>query len=154
MQRPSIDATERSVSQNRSPSPTYRLHVCNVDDEPRGFARRRRSSSFQSSEKIRTTYDIEDTDESQRPYSPSFSKERRRSSDNKQAFVVLDNGIMENPKMNNNNNINETRRKRTDSNFTVDSMKSLPRRRSKNRIPLNWMPPWYDSSSSPIGKIE
>ena len=137
---------------NRSPSPTYRLHVTNVDDEPRSFVRRRRSPSFQSSEKIHTTHDLVDTDESQRSYSPSFAKEIRGYNDNSQAFVVLDNGVNESPKINN-NNINEMRRRRTDSNFTVDSLNSVTRG-PRNRTPPNWMPPWYDSSSSTTGKIE
>lgn len=124
-----------------------------MDDEPRGFVRRRRSPSFQSSEKIRTNYDVEDTDESQRPYSPSFAKEIRGYSDNSQAFVVLDNGVNETPKVNN-NNLNEKRRRRTDSNFSVESSLPIRTSRSRNRTPPNWMPPWYESSGSSVGKIQ
>ncbi|XP_033231747.1 uncharacterized protein LOC117182751 [Belonocnema kinseyi] len=152
-QRPSVDAGDRSILRNRSPSPTFRLHVTNVDDEPRGFVRRRRSSSVQSSEKIRTTHDVEDTDESQRPYSPSFAKEIRGYSANGQAFVVLDNGVNETPKINN-NNLNEKRRRRTDSNFSVESSLPIRTSRTRNKTPPNWMPTWYESSSSSTGKIE
>ncbi|XP_051168388.1 uncharacterized protein LOC127286117 [Leptopilina boulardi] len=158
--RPSIDVADHSIMRNRSPSPTYRLHVCNVDVEPKGFNRRKRSPSLPSSEKINvtTTHDIDDIDDCQRPYSPSFAKDSRRYSDNNQAFVVLDHDINDSPKINNNNinninNANETRRRRTDSNFTVDSLSSvMPRGRPRNKTPPNWMPPWYDSSSSIIEK--
>lgn len=147
--RASIDVADHQIMRNRSPSPTYRLHVCNVD-EPRGFSRRKRSPSLPSSEKIHvTTHDLDDNDDDcQRPYSPSFAKDSRRYSDNSQAFVVLDNDN-ESPKIINNNNANEIRRRRTDSNFTVDSLSStMTRGRPRNKTPPNWMPPWYDSSSS------
>ncbi|KAG7205450.1 hypothetical protein KM043_007440 [Ampulex compressa] len=123
------------VSRNRSPSPTYRLHVCNVDDEPRGFGRPRGRSSFQSSGRIRTP----SADRAARevldrpPYSPSFGKDPRQPDGH--SFVVLDNRT-------NGQEKNEARRRRLDKNCNIDNLRRSSRGRP--RTPTNWMPPWGD----------
>ncbi|XP_017877428.1 uncharacterized protein LOC108623431 [Ceratina calcarata] len=122
---------------DRSTSPTYRLHVCNVDDEPRGF-RRKRSPSLQSSERTHNppTDRILQTDPI-RPYSPSFGKTPKQHA-NGQSFVVLDNAVFD-------ANKNEIRRRRTtDRNYNIDG--TISRRRTKT--PANWMPPWYDNTTT------
>ncbi|XP_011310681.1 uncharacterized protein [Fopius arisanus] len=130
-QRPSIADVNPQLLTNRSPSPTYRLHVHNVDDEPRGFARRRRTSSIRqtgnSPSPDRATFE-----DNQRSYSPSFGKERQ--SDEAQAFVVLDNANVHG---------NDSRRRRLDRNSNFETLGER-----RKRTPPNWMPPWYDNAST------
>ena len=83
----------------------------------------------------------------ERPYSPSFARENSASM-RPQAFVVLDNART--------NEMPPSRRK-TDRNFNPrDSLTNLRSHnngnlnRPRNRTPPNWMPPWYDSSTSTI----
>lgn len=128
-QRPSITDINPQLLRHRSPSPTYRLHVHNVDDAPRGFARRRSSS-------VRLTGNSPPPDraiveDNQRPYSPSFGRERQ--SDEAQAFVVLDNA---------NSHANDSRRRRLDRNSNFEGGEV------RKRTPPNWMPPWYDNTST------
>lgn len=129
---------ENNKIKHRSTSPTYRLHVCNVDDEPRGF-RHRHSPSFQSSGRI---HDSSSNCVLQtniiRPYSPSFGKNTKQHI-NGQSFVVLDNETFD-------KNKNEIRRRQTDQNYNIDGTLSISKKKTK---PLaNWMPPWYDSTNS------
>lgn len=129
--------TENNKIKHRSTSPTYRLHVCNVD-EPRGF-RHRHSPSFQSSGRI---HDSSSNCVLQtniiRPYSPSFGKNTKQLIDG-QSFVVLDNETFD-------KNKNEIRRKQTDQNYNIDGTLSISKKRTKPST--NWMPPWYDSTNS------
>lgn len=137
VQRPSQDTVaERSRLKDRSPSPTYRLHVCNVDDEPRGFGQRRRSPSYQLSGTTRDP-SINRVD-TVRPYSPSFG--RNAAQQDGHSFVVLDNAVHD-------SNKNETRRRRMDRNYNIDGT-ALPASRGRPRTPTNWMPPWYDSTNT------
>ncbi|CAL7943591.1 unnamed protein product [Xylocopa violacea] len=124
-------------TKDRSTSPTYRLHVCNVDDEPRGF-RHRRLPSLQSSTIHDPTSDCIPQNESIRPYSPSFGKTMKYHT-NGQSFVVLDNGIFD-------TNKNEIRRRQMDRNYNIDGTVSISRARTKTAA--NWMPPWYDNTNT------
>ncbi|KAH0554039.1 hypothetical protein KQX54_007185 [Cotesia glomerata] len=129
-----LDLTNPATD-NRSPSPSYRLHVCNVDDEPRGFLPQRPSLQHNSSSPIQAS-GIDDT----RSYSPSFGKELKHSNDNNnQAFVVLDNASTSAVK------VPESSKKRFDRNYNYESSES---RRSRNKTPSNWMPPWYDNTNT------
>nr|XP_012149214.1 PREDICTED: uncharacterized protein LOC100881728 isoform X1 [Megachile rotundata] len=125
-------------TKDRSASPTYRLHVCNVDDEHGGF-RRKRSPPLQSSGRIQNpspTHVLQN--DTIRPYSPSFGKATKQHS-NDQSFVILDNRIFD-------SNKNEIRRRRTDRNYNIDG--TLSRSKGRTRISTNWMPPWYDSTNT------
>lgn len=133
-----LDLADRAVTTriSRSPSPMYRLHVCDVDNEPRGFGQRRQSlgRGVRSPSIDRTTQD-----DIARPYSPSFGRNRqdRRISD--QPFVILDNASK------NMSGRSETRRKnRIDRNVDV----TVPISRGKPRTPTRWMPPWYDNTNT------
>ncbi|XP_017756455.1 PREDICTED: uncharacterized protein LOC108548152 [Eufriesea mexicana] len=133
-----LDVTECNTVKNRSTSPTYRLHVCNVDDEPRGF-RRRRSPSLKSSGRTHNpSSDCVLQSNAIRPYSPSFGKSTKQHP-NGQSFVVLDNGIFDTHK-------NEIRRRQTDRNYNIDG--TLPISKGRAKTPANWMPPWYDSTNT------
>ncbi|XP_076661469.1 uncharacterized protein LOC143365295 isoform X2 [Halictus rubicundus] len=133
-----LDAPECNRLKDESSSPTYRLHVCNVDDESQGF-RRRRSPSLQSSGRIRNpSPDRALPTDVIRPYSPSFGKTTKQHS-NGQSFVVLDNEIYD-------SNKNEIRRKLTDRNYNIDG--TLAHSKGRNRATSNWMPPWYDSTNT------
>lgn len=133
------DMMENNKIKHRSTSPTYRFHVCNVDEEPRGF-RHRHSPSLQSSEKI---HDSSSNCVFQtniiRPYSPSFGKNIKQHTNNGQSFVVLDNETFD-------KNKNEIRRRQTDQNYNIDNTSSISKKRTKPST--NWMPPWYDSTNS------
>ncbi|XP_033330525.1 uncharacterized protein LOC117222747 isoform X2 [Megalopta genalis] len=133
-----LDAPECSRLKDESSGPSYRLHVCNVDDEPQGF-RRRRSPSLQSSGRIRNpSPDRALPTDVIRPYSPSFGKSTKQHN-NDQSFVVLDNEIFD-------SNKNEIRRKMTDRNYNIDG--TLAHSKGRNRATSNWMPPWYDSTNT------
>ncbi|XP_043591036.1 uncharacterized protein LOC122571410 isoform X5 [Bombus pyrosoma] len=133
-----VNMPECTGVKDRSTSPTYRLHVCNVDDEPRGF-RRRRLPPFQSSGRTHNpSPDCVLQNNIIRPYSPSFGKSTKQHS-NGQSFVVLDNGIFD-------TNKNEIRRRQTDRNYNIDG--TLPISRGRAKPPANWMPPWYDSTNT------
>ncbi|XP_076246760.1 uncharacterized protein LOC143186840 isoform X2 [Calliopsis andreniformis] len=138
VQRPiHVDVVERNALKDELLSPTYRLHVCNVDDEPQGF-RRRRSPSLQSSGRIRNpSPDRALQSDDVRPYSPSFGKTIKQHN-NGQSFVVLDNEILD-------RNRNEVRRRRADRNYNIDE---LSHSKGRTRITTNWMPPWYDSTNT------
>lgn len=124
-------------TKDQSTSPTYRLHVCNVDDEHGGFRRRR--SPLQSSGRMYSPSPnhVLHTDTT-RPYSPSFGKSAKQHS-NDQSFVILDNRIFD-------TNKNEIRRRRADRNYNIDSIHSHSK--GKTRTSTNWMPPWYDSTNT------
>ncbi|XP_060819920.1 uncharacterized protein LOC132909235 isoform X3 [Bombus pascuorum] len=133
-----VNMPECTRVKDRSTSPTYRLHVCNVDDEPRGF-RRRRSPPFQSSGRTHNpSPDSVLQNNTIRPYSPSFGKSTKQHS-NGQSFVILDNGIFD-------TNKNDIRRRQTDRNYNIDG--TLPISRKRAKPPANWMPPWYDSTNT------
>ncbi|XP_071857293.1 uncharacterized protein isoform X1 [Bombus fervidus] len=133
-----VNMPECTRVKDRSTSPTYRLHVCNVDDEPRGF-RRRRSPPFQSSGRTHNpSPDSVLQNNTIRPYSPSFGKSTKQHSSS-QSFVVLDNGIF-------NTNKNDIRRRQTDRNYNIDG--TLPISKERAKPPANWMPPWYDSTNT------
>lgn len=133
--------TERPVMGNRSPSPTYRLHVCNVDDEPRGFGQRKRSPPIASSERSRDPLpDRLNRNEVRRSYSPSFGRNSKQQLNGQQSFVVLDNAPI------NKLNKRDTRRRRKETNYNVENHLSISRGRP--RTPTNWMPPWYDSTNT------
>ncbi|XP_003426520.1 uncharacterized protein LOC100677861 [Nasonia vitripennis] len=149
--RDSLDIDRSALRNNRSPSPSsYRLQVTHADEQPRGFARQRRSPSQNLQihpSTDRSPSPIQQTAE--RPYSPSFARENSAShSRQQQAFVVLDNRDQEDEL---------PRRRRTDRNYNPrESLTGLNRQsngnvaRPRNRTPPNWMPPWYDSSTSTI----
>lgn len=121
-------------ARTRSPSPTYRLHVCDVDNEPRGFGR-------QSSERIRSpSADRAIHDNVARPYSPSFGRDKQDCcrGDN-QPFVVLPNASSKNASYR-----RETRRRRTGRKLDV----TIPISRERPRTPTRWMPPWYDNTNT------
>lgn len=129
---------DRNTLKDASPGPTYRLHVCNVDDEPQGF-RRRRSPSLQSSGRVcNPSPDRALQNDVIRPYSPSFGKGAKQHASN-QSFVVLDNEILD-------RNRNEVRRRRADRNYNIDG--TLPHSKGRTRTTTNWMPPWYDSTNT------
>ncbi|KAL6263913.1 hypothetical protein P5V15_003994 [Pogonomyrmex californicus] len=129
------ELTDRAiVTRTRSPSPTYRLHVCDVDNEPRGFGR-----VGQSSEKIRSpSADRAIRDNDVRPYSPSFGRSRQDRRVNDRPFVILDNASK------NLSGRRNDRRKRTDRNFDVP----VPVSRGRPKTPSRWMPPWYDNTNT------
>ncbi|KAK2584923.1 hypothetical protein KPH14_002519 [Odynerus spinipes] len=136
------NATERPILGNRSPSPTYRLHVCNVDDEPRGFGQRKRSPPMESSERPHDQLpDRLNRNDVHRSYSPSFGRNPKQQLDG-QSFVVLDNAPINNNKLNK----RETRRRRMDKNYNVEN--NLAAARGRPRTPTKWMPPWYDSTNT------
>ncbi|XP_053979117.1 uncharacterized protein LOC128876625 isoform X2 [Hylaeus volcanicus] len=138
VQRPmQVDAAEYNRLKDESTNPTYRLHVCNVDDEPQGF-RRRRSPSLQSSGRICNPSPDHVLQNDIRPYSPSFGKGTNQHT-NGQSFVVLDNEIFS-------TNKNERRRRRTDRNYNIDG--TLAHSKGRTRTTTNWMPPWYDSTNT------
>ncbi|XP_032663169.1 uncharacterized protein LOC116840491 [Odontomachus brunneus] len=119
------ELTDRTVTRIRSPSPTYRLHVCDVDNEPRGFGR-------QSSGRIRSpSADRVSRNDVARPYSPSFGRtdrQDRRVDD--QPFVVLDES----------SKTASARRRNVDV--------AVPISRGRPRTPTRWMPPWYDNTNT------
>ncbi|XP_046142192.1 uncharacterized protein LOC114874602 isoform X2 [Osmia bicornis bicornis] len=124
-------------TKDRSTSPTYRLHVCNVDDEQGGF-RRRRSPLQSSGRMYNPSPNHVLQSDTTRPYSPSFGKSAKQHS-NDQSFVILDNRIFD-------RNKNEIRRRRADRNYNIDSI--LSHSKGKTRTSTNWMPPWYDSTNT------
>ncbi|KAK0090368.1 hypothetical protein PV325_001142 [Microctonus aethiopoides] len=146
-QRPThLDIANPAVLKNRSPSPTYRLHVCNVDDEPRGFTHQRRRSSslhYKTSQSPSPDREIHH-DDNQRAYSPSFGRESllKHRDDKDQAFVVLNNDTDNNPRSIDN------RTRRFDRNANIETIGIEGRGRAKNKKPTNWMPPWYDSTNT------
>ncbi|XP_044020726.1 uncharacterized protein LOC122860800 isoform X2 [Aphidius gifuensis] len=133
-----IDIKRRTSIKNRSSSPTYRLHVCNVDDETRGgFLHRRRSSSVKYPIN-NTSTDVnndDDDDDNQRSYSPSFGKDRV---DDQQAFVVLDNSQNSNGRLG---------RRRSTRNSIIDINDNRGKIKINNKTPAGWMPPWYDNTN-------
>ncbi|XP_031830751.1 uncharacterized protein LOC116426228 isoform X2 [Nomia melanderi] len=136
--QPQLDVAEYSKAKDESSSPTYRLHVCNVDDEPQGF-RRKRSPSLQSSGRIHNpSPDRALPTDVIRPYSPSFGKDTKQHN-NGQSFVVLDNEMFD-------SNKNEVRRKIADRNYNIDS--TFTHSKGRSRATSNWMPPWYDSTNT------
>ncbi|XP_058803892.1 serine/arginine repetitive matrix protein 2-like isoform X2 [Phymastichus coffea] len=151
--QPDVSLTSDRLPQlrNRSPSPSYRLQVSNVDEEPRGFGHRLRPSPSQSllvhtSDHRRSPSPIQAPAE--RAYSPSFARESPSVRlQQQQSFVVLDNRDDDNE---------PPRRRRTDHNFnpreSLASIRTSNRHttRPRNKTPPNWMPPWYDSSTSTI----
>lgn len=124
------ELTDRAVTRMRSPSPTYRLHVCDVDNEPRGFGRPTR----QSSERIRSpSADRASRTDAARPYSPSFgradaTRQDRRVDD--QPFIILDQA----------SKAASARRRNVDV--------AVPISRGRPRTPTRWMPPWYDNTNT------
>ncbi|EZA56688.1 hypothetical protein X777_02292 [Ooceraea biroi] len=128
-----LELADRAVMRTRSPSPTYRLHVCDVDNEPRGFGR-------QSSGRIRSpSADRTIHDNVARPYSPSFGRTKQdcRRGDS-QPFVVLADASKDASCR------SEMRRRRTDRNVDV----TVPISRGRPRTPTRWMPPWYDNTNT------
>ncbi|XP_014205469.1 uncharacterized protein LOC106637273 [Copidosoma floridanum] len=164
--RGSLDS-ERPRVRNRSPSPMYsRLQQppsirTDEDEEPmlaRNFPRRR-SRRLSPSLLVHPSNNRSPSPivqkSTERAYSPSFAKEPSVSSRAQQAFVVLEdlddgpvrhrtidrsydaprpsNGTANNININNNTNVGAP----------LSGM-------TRNRSPSNWMPPWYDSSTSTI----
>jgi len=118
-----------------SPSPTYRLHVCDVDNERRGFGGR----LGQSSGRVRSpSADHVIQDDVVRPYSPSFGRNRQDRRANDQPFVILDNASK------NRSGRSSDRRRRTDRNVDVP----VPVSRGRPKTPSRWMPPWYDNTNT------
>ncbi|XP_014488517.1 PREDICTED: uncharacterized protein LOC106751840 [Dinoponera quadriceps] len=115
----------------RSPSPTYRLHVYDVDNEPRGFGQ----SARQSSGRIRSPSAdrASRNDVANRPYSPSFGRTDANRQDRRvddQPFVVLDQA----------SKTASARRRNVDA--------AVPISRGRPRTPTRWMPPWYDNTNT------
>ncbi|XP_012284520.1 uncharacterized protein LOC105701937 [Orussus abietinus] len=144
-----LDSFDRPVlrnqrtQRNRSPSPTYRLHVCNVDDEPQGFGRRRPSPSLQSStEPIRASSPEKPTrsNETRRPYSPSFGRTAGKNT-NERSFVVLDDRKPIPSKLDRYNDDNVRR--------AFDGVASSTRGKPghPSGASSNWMPSWYDGTT-------
>ncbi|KAL0106952.1 hypothetical protein PUN28_015460 [Cardiocondyla obscurior] len=130
-----LDLADRTtVARTRSPSPTYRLHVCDVDNERRGFGRHE-----QFSERARSpSTDRVIRDNVARPYSPSFGRSRQDRRVNNQPFVILDNASKSV------SGRSSERRKRTDRSLDVP----VPGTRGRPRTPSRWMPPWYDNTNT------
>ncbi|KYM96215.1 hypothetical protein ALC62_13267 [Cyphomyrmex costatus] len=123
------------VTRTRTPSPTYRLHVCDVDNERRGFGR-----LGQSSDRVRSpSADRLIRDDVTRPYSPSFGRNRQERRANDQPFVILDNASK------NVSGRSSDRRRRTDRSLDVP-IPGVSRGRPKT--PSRWMPPWYDNTNT------
>lgn len=161
-----VEPTDGSLLRRRSPSPTYRLHVCNVDDEPRGFGRagkpQRQSGEVGSTSDrgIPETKSVDIDNYHRRSYSPSFGRR-----DPTKSFVVLPDHI------NNHNDREEPvkygatnaagvdfrGRNRApvtsgNSNFIDHSNNDInytkrDQFRPRNRTPPNWMRPWYDNAA-------
>lgn len=134
-----LELTDRAIATriSRSPSPSYRLHVYDVDNEPRGFGQRRQSSGRVRSPSL----DRAIQDNITRPYSPSFGRGRQDRRVNDQPFVVIDNASK------NVSGRSSTRRKtRTDRNVGADV--TIPISRGRPRTPTRWMPPWYDNTNT------
>ncbi|XP_050455770.1 uncharacterized protein LOC126853761 [Cataglyphis hispanica] len=136
-----LELTDRAIATriSRSPSPTYRLHVCDVDNEPRGFGQRRQSSG-----RIVRSPSVDRTiqDDITRPYSPSFGRDRQNRRINDQPFVVLDN-----TSKNVTGRSAVCRKNYTNRNVGADVMVS-PISRGRPRTPTKWMPPWYDNTNT------
>ncbi|XP_071633716.1 uncharacterized protein [Temnothorax longispinosus] len=130
-----LELTDRAiVTRTRSPSPTYRLHVCDVDNERRGFGR-----LGQSSGRVRSpSTDRVIQDDVARPYSPSFGRARQDRRVNDQPFVILDNASKSI------SGRSSERRKRTDRSLDVP----VPVSRGRPKTPSRWMPPWYDNTNT------
>lgn len=87
----------------------------------------------------------------ERPYSPSFAREgsatarQQQQQQQQQAFVVLDSNAADDASTQ-----LPRGRRRTDRHY--DPRDSLAGRGGppRSRTPPNWMPPWYDSSTSTI----
>ncbi|XP_070172349.1 uncharacterized protein [Polyergus mexicanus] len=136
-----LELEDRAIATriSRSPSPTYRLHVCDVDNEPRGFGQHR-----QSSERVVRSPSVDRMNQNDitRPYSPSFGRDRQNRRINDQPFVVLDK-ISKNV-----SGRSAVRRKyHTDRNVGADVMVP-PISRRRPRTPTRWMPPWYDNTNT------
>lgn len=137
-----LELADRAIATriSRSPSPTYRLHVCDVDNEPRGFGQHR-----QSSERVVRSPSVDRMIQNDitRPYSPSFGRDRQNRRINDQPpFVVLDNASK------NVSGRSAVRRKyHTDRNVGADVMVP-PISRGRPRTPTRWMPPWYDNTNT------
>ncbi|XP_012536680.2 uncharacterized protein LOC105836883 [Monomorium pharaonis] len=121
------------VTRTRSPSPTYRLHVCDVDNERRGFGRQF-SGRVRSPSADRAMIQ----DDVARPYSPSFGRNRQDRRVNDQPFVILDNASK------NVSGRSTDYRRRTDRNLDVP----VPVSRGRPKTPSRWMPPWYDNTNT------
>ncbi|XP_048514581.1 uncharacterized protein LOC105684273 isoform X2 [Athalia rosae] len=157
-----------SLLRKRSPSPTYRLHVCNVDDEPRGFGRGNQKQSNESRGSAGRPSDFNnlnnnDTDNYvRRSYSPSFGRASGMDPTSK-SFVVLDNenrqkkgsavgrepaGIRYGPTV----DYSHRRNRIPPSGNNNKNFNNIPGNtndrdiRPRNRTPPNWMRPWYDSA--------
>jgi len=132
-----VELTDRAIMRTRSPSPTYRLHVCDVDNERRGFGRLGQSSGRVRSPSI----DRLIQDDVARPYSPSFGRNRQDRRVNDQPFVILDNASK------NVSGRSSDRRKRTDIvPRSIDV--PVPVSRGRPNTPSRWMPPWYDNTNT------
>ncbi|XP_011863411.1 PREDICTED: uncharacterized protein LOC105559602 isoform X2 [Vollenhovia emeryi] len=131
-----VEPADRTiVTRTRSPSPTYRLHVYDVDNERRGFGRLGQSSAA----RVRSpSADRVTRDEVARPYSPSFGRSRQDRRVNDQPFVILDSASK------NISGRSSDRRKRTDSSLDVP----VPVSRGRPKTPSRWMPPWYDNTNT------
>ncbi|XP_046423514.1 uncharacterized protein LOC124181220 [Neodiprion fabricii] len=147
LQRPTthVEATDPSVLRRRSPSPTYRLHVCNVDDEPRGFGRNRHPgpgvvpAEVLPSENESIIYNPK----SQRPYSPSFGREDPKS------FVVLQDNDSAQA---NRDPVTSRGRSRATWKPNIDKIPGNVLGREliggSSRTPKSWMRPWYDNAGN------
>ncbi|XP_014227458.1 uncharacterized protein LOC106652832 [Trichogramma pretiosum] len=142
--------------QNRSPSPSYRLQVTHVDKDQGaagGFAMRSRRSpsTLVHPTNIERSPSPINQIPADRPYSPSFARENSAASVTRsQAFVVLQDDHREAaaaaPSRHRRKSIVD--RGSGYNNRHRDSLAGVTR--PTNRTPTNWMPPWYDSSTSTI----
>ncbi|XP_020297571.1 uncharacterized protein LOC109862081 isoform X2 [Pseudomyrmex gracilis] len=128
------ELVDRSLITARYVSPTYRLHMCNVDNESQSS-----SQLKQSSEKAcNSSTDTAIQNDVAKPYSPSFGKNRQnRRIDH--PFVVLDNALK------------DTRKPQTDiscSNHINRNVNVIPISRKKPKTPTKWMPLWYDNTNA------
>lgn len=131
-----LELADRAIARTRSPSPTYRLHVCDVDNERRGFGRLGQSSGRVRSPSADRAA-IQDHAVA-RPYSPSFGRTRQDRRANDQPFVILDNASKSV------SGRSSDRRRRTDRSVDVP----VPVSRGRPKTPSRWMPPWYDNTNT------
>ncbi|KAJ8686684.1 hypothetical protein QAD02_022478 [Eretmocerus hayati] len=144
-------STSTELQRQRSPSPSITGCVSAQHLQSQSLQARRRRSPVQLGSIVHPSHDRSPSPRLQqsleRPYSPSFARDTS-ASEVRQAFVVLDN-------RENEEDVGPRRRK-TDNNFNPrDSLASIRGSngitfKPKNKTPPNWMPPWYDSSTSTI----
>lgn len=126
------ELVDRSLITARYVSPTYQMHMCDIDNESQSF-----SQLKQFSEKAHNSTDTAIQNDVSKPYSPSFGKDRRnRRIDH--PFVILDNASKNTPKP----QTSISYAKHINKNVNV-----IPISRERSKTPTKWMPLWYDNTN-------